>query len=98
MTRVPESQTKPSEEANRGWLVGWASNKGGKMKKYNYNFIIHLLLNKYGWLPHEIGAWTWEKPDTVEFGQDSILDWLLDTREKHHQRYGAARMLRWHHW
>ena len=28
---------------------------------YNYNFIIHLLLNKYGWLPHEIGAWTWRK-------------------------------------
>ena len=34
------------------------------MKKYNYNFIIHLLLNKYGWLPYEIGAWTWkEKTD-----------------------------------
>ena len=34
------------------------------MKKYNYNFIIHLLLNKYGWVPHEIGAWTWkEKTD-----------------------------------
>ena len=33
------------------------------MKEYNYDFIIHLLLNKYGWLPHEIGAWTWEKPD-----------------------------------
>ena len=34
---------------------------------YNYNFIIHLLLNKYGWLPHEIGAWTWkEKPDGRE--------------------------------
>ena len=32
MTRDPESQAKPSEEANRGWLVGWASNKGGEMK------------------------------------------------------------------
>ena len=31
---------------------------------YNYNFIIHLLLNKYGWTKEEIGAWTWkEKPD-----------------------------------
>ena len=24
--------------------------KGGKMKKYNYDSIIHLLLNKYGWI------------------------------------------------
>jgi len=37
------------------------SNKGGKMNKYNYNFIIHLLLNKYGWTQEEIGAWTWKK-------------------------------------
>tara|TARA_Y100001937_G_C6936152_1_gene248196 strand:+ start:177 stop:404 length:228 start_codon:yes stop_codon:yes gene_type:complete len=37
------------------------TNKGGKMKKYNYNFIIHLLLNKYGWTQEEIGAWTWKK-------------------------------------
>jgi hypothetical protein len=35
--------------------------QGGKMKKYNYNFIIHLLLNKYGWTQEEIGAWTWKK-------------------------------------
>ena len=31
------------------------------MKKYNYNFIIHLLLNKYGWTKEEIGSWTWRK-------------------------------------
>ena len=31
------------------------------MKKYNYNFIIHLLLNKYGWTKEEIGGWTWRK-------------------------------------
>ena len=24
--------------------------QGGKMKKYNYDSIIHLLLNKYGWI------------------------------------------------
>ena len=35
--------------------------KEAKMKKYNYNFIIHLLLNKYGWTQEEIGAWTWKK-------------------------------------
>ena len=45
------------------WQVVAGRTQGGKMKKYNYDFIIHLLLNKYGWLPHEIGAWTWEKPD-----------------------------------
>ena len=49
MTRDPEAQTKPSEEANRGWLVGWASNKGENMN-YKYDHIIHLLLNKHGWV------------------------------------------------
>ena len=34
--------------------------KEAKMN-YNYNFIIHLLLNKYGWTQEEIGAWTWKK-------------------------------------
>jgi hypothetical protein len=37
------------------------TNKGGKMKTYNYDSIIHLLLNKYGWTKEEIGAWTWKK-------------------------------------
>ena len=31
------------------------------MNKYKYNHIIHLLLNKYGWVANEIGAWSWEK-------------------------------------
>ena len=43
------------------WRVVAGHLKGGKMKKYNYNFIIHLLLNKYGWTQEEIGAWTWKK-------------------------------------
>ena len=33
------------------------------MVTYNYDLIIHLLLNKYGWTPEEIGAWCWGKPD-----------------------------------
>ena len=28
---------------------------------YNYEHIIHLLLDKYGWTSEEIGAWTWKK-------------------------------------
>ena len=58
MTRDPESLL-PCEETFYGGLAGHS--KGGKMKKYNYNFIIHLLLNKYGWTQEEIGAWTWKK-------------------------------------
>ena len=54
----------PCEETICRWRVVAGHYKEAKMKKYNYNFIIHLLLNKYGWLPHEIGAWTWkEKPN-----------------------------------
>ena len=52
----------PCEETICRWRVVAGHYKEAKMN-YNYNFIIHLLLNKYGWLPHEIGAWTWEKPD-----------------------------------
>ena len=28
---------------------------------HKYEHIIHLLLNKHGWLANEIGAWSWEK-------------------------------------
>ena len=45
------------------WQVVAGRTQGGKMKKYNYDFIIHLLLNKYGWTQEEIGAWTWRKSD-----------------------------------
>ena len=31
------------------------------MKKYNYNFLILMLLTKYGWTEEEIGGWTWKK-------------------------------------
>ena len=46
--------------ANGGQQQGLT--QGGKMN-YNYEHIIHLLLNKYGWTLQEIGAWSWEKPD-----------------------------------
>jgi hypothetical protein len=37
--------------------------QGGKMKTYNYDSIIHLLLNKYGWVRVPWFVSLQEKPD-----------------------------------
>jgi len=64
----------PCEETNcRWWVVAghytgvsiFTSHpyKGGKMKTYNYDSIIHLLLNKYGWIRVPWFVSLQEKPD-----------------------------------